>query len=308
MIVDGDLISRCELFDEADIDAAMMRFDELSRRVPILKNAATRTRARVHDAYNRRDLDGFVVLHDADGGYEDRRKGLHDSGPVDQTYAHALWFVSPTSWRSEFEPVAIRGSRLALSRDKFRDTNEVDRPIAVETLMLAEVTDAGLQHHLVIFDPDDIDSAFDELDARYIAGEAAPHAQTWSVVAGAYAALNRRELPATTRDWVSIDHRRGASVASGDMATFLRTVRDLTPQVSIYIEAVHRLSDLGAVLTEEVRGKSQEGFDAEWREIILLGVDGDLINRLEVFDEADIDSALARFDELERPAADPNTP
>ncbi len=26
----GDLISRCEMFDEADIDAAIARFDELS--------------------------------------------------------------------------------------------------------------------------------------------------------------------------------------------------------------------------------------------------------------------------------------
>ena len=32
MTVDGDLISRCEFFDEADLDAALARFDELSRR------------------------------------------------------------------------------------------------------------------------------------------------------------------------------------------------------------------------------------------------------------------------------------
>jgi hypothetical protein len=30
MMRDGDLISRCELFDEADLDAALARFDELS--------------------------------------------------------------------------------------------------------------------------------------------------------------------------------------------------------------------------------------------------------------------------------------
>ena len=30
--VDGDLINRCELFDEADLDAALARFDELDRR------------------------------------------------------------------------------------------------------------------------------------------------------------------------------------------------------------------------------------------------------------------------------------
>ena len=40
---------------------------------------------------------------------------------------------------------------------------------------------------VVMFDLDDIDAAFAELDARYLAGEAAPHAHTWSVVTGTYA-------------------------------------------------------------------------------------------------------------------------
>ena len=34
----------------------------------------------------------------------------------------------------------------------------------------------------LVFDPDDIDAAFAELDARYLAGEAAPHAHTWRVI------------------------------------------------------------------------------------------------------------------------------
>ena len=41
----------------------------------------------------------------------------------------------------------------------------------------------------VAFDPDDIDAAFEELDARYLAGEAAAHAHTWSAIAQAYAAV-----------------------------------------------------------------------------------------------------------------------
>ena len=50
-----------------------------------------------------------------------------------------------------------------------------------------------------MFDPDDIDAAFEELDARYLAGEAAAYAHTWSVITEAYAALNRRELPRRRR-------------------------------------------------------------------------------------------------------------
>ena len=101
----------------------------------------------------------------------------------------------------------------------------------------------------VAFDPDDIDAAFAELDARYLAGEAAAHAHTWSVIAGAYAAVNRHELPQVTPDWVNIDHRRGVAFAPGDMTAYIRAALDDTPDLSIYLEAVHRLSDLGAVVT-----------------------------------------------------------
>ena len=40
--VDGDLISRCELFDEADLDTALAKFEQLNRPAPPLENAATR--------------------------------------------------------------------------------------------------------------------------------------------------------------------------------------------------------------------------------------------------------------------------
>ena len=52
---------------------------------------------------------------------------------------------------------------------------------------------------LVVFDLDDFDAAIAELDARYLAGEAAAHAHTWSVIAEAYAAINRHELPRQRR-------------------------------------------------------------------------------------------------------------
>ncbi len=82
------------------------------------------------------------------------------------------------------------------------------------------------------------------------------------------------------------------------MVASLRAAWELAPQATIYIEAVHRLSNLGAVVTHAAYGTSHEGFDAEWREISLLTVEGDRISRCEVFDEADIDAALARFEEL----------
>ncbi len=82
------------------------------------------------------------------------------------------------------------------------------------------------------------------------------------------------------------------------MTEYIRAIWDLTPDLKIHIEAVHRLSSLGAVVTHAGHGTSQEGFDAEWRAIDLLTVEGDLISGCEIFDEADLDAALARFEEL----------
>src|ERR1700748_2270165 len=89
------------------------------------------------------------------------------------------------------------------------------------------------------------------------------------------AAFNRHEMPAT--DWVTIDHRRLITADTSDQSTLIREVWNITPNLSIHIEAVHRLSSVGAVVTRELRGTSQEGFDAEWRMIPLLTVEDDRI-------------------------------
>ena len=150
-----------------------------------------------------------------------------------------------------------------------------------------------------MFDPEDVDAAFEELEARYLAGEAAAHFQAWSAITKSYAAVNRHEMPPTTPDWVNADHRRAIGFAPGDLKAYLRTTfDDLLPDIHVHVEIVHRLSDYGAVVTRFGRGTSSEGFLAEWREIGLSTVRGDRIERSEMFDETDLDAALARFDEL----------
>ena len=65
---------------------------------------------------------------------------------------------------------------------------------------------------------------------------------------------------------------------------------------------MHRLSDLGAVVTYAAHGVSHQGFDAEWQGVNVVTVDGEMVNRIEFFDEADLDAAIARFDQLSQPA------
>ena len=149
-----------------------------------------------------------------------------------------------------------------------------------------------------MFDPDDIDAAFAELDARYLAGEAAAHSHTWSVISQAYAALNRRALPATTPDWANVDHRHFGTIEPNALTPNIRAFWDITSEARIDVATVHRLTNLGAVVAHATHATSQEGVEVESGEIIILMVDGDLLSRCEIFNEADLDAALARFEEL----------
>ena len=191
--------------------------------------------------------------------------------------------------------IATRGERLVLSR-------ACSKAFQTEVLNIVEIDADERIAAFVTFDLDAIDAAFEELDARYLAGEAADHSQVWSAVAQGYAALNRKEVPSTTSDWVTVDHRVRETFEAGDLTDYIRSGWDIAPDVKMYIEAVHRLSNLGAVVTHAAYGTSPEGFDAEWRMVGLLVFGGDDMNRCELFEEADLDAALARFEELNRPA------
>src|SRR6202000_706207 len=115
--VDGDLMNRCEMFDEEGLDAALARFEELNRPVRPLENDATRIWALLVEAFNQRDLEGYLALGDSGLRYEDRRRGMRDDseGAAEQRRAVlALFGATPSSTHRAAEPIAVRGCRLAL--------------------------------------------------------------------------------------------------------------------------------------------------------------------------------------------------
>ena len=199
-------------------------------------------------------------------------------------------------------PIATRGGRLVLTRARYSRSDEQPEALTSISYSIVEIDTDERIAAVVMFDLDDFDAAIAELEARYVAGEAAAHARTWSVIMQGYASLNRRELPSTTPDWVNIDHRRGATFAPGDNPALLSAARNVTSDRATSSRRCIGWSDLGAVVTHVANGTSREGFHAEWRVISVLTVDGDLVSRCEVFDEADFDAAIARFDQLSRPA------
>jgi hypothetical protein len=298
---DGDLISRCELFDEADLDAALARFEDLQPQARRLESAATRLLNRYLEIQMARDWDAMAEMLADDYRADDRRHvvggGAHGrGGEIANARASADVGVADLT----ATVIAIRGERLTLSRFRYSGRDHGLETFVVELLVVGESNVHGRVAATVAYDTDDIDAAFDELEARYLAGEAAAHAHTWSDITQAYAAVNRHEMPPTTPDWVNIDYRRGRAFAPGDLEAYLHATWELAPDVNVYVEAVHRLGNLGGVVTHCAHGSSREGFDAEWREVILLTFEAGRVNHFEVFDEADLDGALARFDELDR--------
>ncbi|OBK46769.1 BTAD domain-containing putative transcriptional regulator [Mycobacterium sp. 1081908.1] len=305
LTVDGELISRAELFDEADLDAALARFDELEQKAQRrLENAASQAYERFRTYFAARDWVAMAELLTADTAVDDHRRVVNAETRRgrDVEIANMRAFADIGVKTSTATIIATRGERLVLSRTCISSEDHQPGGFRIEMLIIVETSTDNRILARVAYDPEDIDAAFAELDARYLAGEAAAHARTWTVLMQAYAALNRHEMPSTTPDWVNVDHRRGASFASGEMFALLDAAWNLTTDLRHSIEAVHRLNDLGAVVTNASRETSQEGFDAEWRVITVVTVEGDMLSRCEVFDEADVDTAIARFEQLNQQA------
>jgi hypothetical protein len=299
LMFEGDLISRAELFDEADLDAALARFDELQPQARRLENAATRLLTRYLEKQLARDWDAMAEMLTDDYQNDDRRHVVSSGaygreGEIANARASADLGVEDVT----ATVIATRGERLYLSRFRYSGRDHGLETFVVELLVVGESNVDGRGAATVGYDLEDVDAAFAEVDARYLTGEAADHAEIWSAMTQAYAAINRHELPPTTPDWVNIDHRRALAFVPGDLPAYLNATWELAPDFSVYVEAVHRLSNLGGVVTHCARGSSQDGFDAEWREVTLLIFKGDLISRAEFFEEAELEAALARFDEL----------
>ena len=302
LTVEGDLINRLEVFDEADLAAALARFDELHPKARGLVNAASQAVERYFAYFAARDWVALTKVLADDIINDDRRRvansGVRHGRDAEIASLRAVADAGYTYMTSVV--IAARGERLILARASTGEGGS--REFLSEGLGVVEINSDNQIATMIVFDLDDFEAALEELDSRYLAGEAAPYADTWPVVVGTYASIRRREFPALAADCVSVDHRRAAAFASDELAAYIRAGWEIDQDIRPYVEAVHRLDSPGAVVSYAAHGTSHEGFEGEWREIALVTVEGDMVNRCELFDAADLDAAIVRFDQLSRPA------
>ena len=266
--VSGDLVNRVEVFDEADLDAALTRFEELQPHAPRLENAASQVTERFQAHFAARDWAAMGEIL-ADGFSSDDRRRVVGAGVRDGRQAEIADMAATADLgvtHATSTVLATRGGRLALMRGSFTNRDQGPEPFLSEALGIVEIDGYERIVAFVTFDLDDFDAAIAELDARFLAGEAAAHAHTWSVITGCFAALSRHELPATTPDLIDIDHRRGTAFASGELLRYLRAGWELNQSTRAYVAEVHRLNDFGAVVTHAADLTSREGLEAEWRD------------------------------------------
>ena len=119
LTVDGDLISRCELFDETDLDAAIARFEELHPRAR-LENAASRVDHQLFALFVERRWDGDGRAICRRSSADDRRQGLRRLSTDRATQINNVRAIADLGVADITQtPLALRGSRLCLSHVQY---------------------------------------------------------------------------------------------------------------------------------------------------------------------------------------------
>ena len=198
--VEGGLINRAEFFDER-IWMPRWRSSTLSRPAPSLENAASQVAKRFRKHFAAGSWDGMaarVAMTSHRRSSSGSGRGSSDrSGSPDHEHASDRRAIQREydvdGHRSPWEPSCPFALRLFGTRSKVRCFSQRyalhHRDRRCSTRIVAPPSRST---------PDDFEAAIAELDARYLAGEAAAHAHTWSSVIHprGHAILNRRELPA----------------------------------------------------------------------------------------------------------------
>jgi class 3 adenylate cyclase/ketosteroid isomerase-like protein/tetratricopeptide (TPR) repeat protein len=267
-------------------------------RPAALRNAATDVFARRAVALTAGDRAGLAALSSDEYVFDDRRAvvgaGRNDAGVM----VAATREMMAEGTRSDGETIAVRGERLALIRSSTR-TGPEDEHYARDSLLVLEVGPEARARAAVIFDPEDLDAAVEELDRRYIAGEGAPYGRVVAATVEWNAAWD-------SGDWDTIragcspgavftDHRPGSFGAQTVEGLIVTVQQAFAPGSRLTMPIIHE-ARTDALLFEIVRsGLAPDGSAVEWscQALIRMGYTG--IERADIFPGDALDDARAAF-------------
>jgi hypothetical protein len=293
-IIEAGRLVRYERYADSALDDALARFEELTRGERPLENTCTRFMAHRKDLMERGEWDRVRSLMSDEFVSENRMA----HALIDRTMdAHAEVRASRVAFESggrtlDDSIVATRGDRLVLRRFVFGGARGEDVSLRVNGLD----TDGKFAFQ-VVFDPEDEDAAYAELDARYVADEGRPHAAVLSLIFRGVDAFNRRDENALASDVVYVDHRP-LHAAETDAAVWQRAVVASVPDQVARIIAVHRATAAGAVVTIEGNGRSTDDVAVQVLTTNVYRVSDGQVTHWERYEGRALEVALARFDEL----------
>ena len=304
----SDRVDRIEWFDLEDWDAALARFDELSApptdpRNPRVENSVTlgrsawgamirngrfdEARARlgkfVAEGAVRVDRRSTVAAPDADGpGVVDSLQALYELGMVEVAA----------------DPIAVRGETLALYRQVFRSAGGDE----LVFLTLQENDAENRAAFIANYEEGQFAAAVEELDARYVAGEGAEHAERLNALNAVLRGMEHRDPGALAEHFrpdASVGDRRRLSWPTTDAQGFAEQLRSYDDLDQTYLIRTVQFSGQASLVTIENGGADADGREFVW--VFHMVGQRDPTGRatgLEMFDEDDWDAAVTRFDEL----------
>jgi DNA-binding SARP family transcriptional activator/tetratricopeptide (TPR) repeat protein len=294
------LIHRSEIYDTDRIDDALSRFEQLTQQPADddLTNEATRFLTRFRRAMLSGDWPTLEELTTENVILDDRRAILgHQTEGREAVLAE--WHSTLQAGVTELSivPMATRGRLLSLSR-----TTAGGSRGSVEVLGLQEVADDCRVKCTVVFDIDDQDAAFAELDRRYLAGEGAPFAETLVPILDLVTVYNRQDWARCREllwdDFRVIDHSPAPSGFARDgpdeFITSLREMFDFATTASRML-AVHSVQHGALLAWTQTTASTKEGVDAAWPRLSLGICREGKIAQLELFPFDRLDFAVSRF-------------
>jgi len=307
---DDGRLARVDCYEAELAAEALARFAELapaSAASDHFTNAATATVRTLIDSVVAHAWTRYTQLLADDFRMFDRRRVVQLEMDRARLIAFAREIADGRAIRARAELVATRGERLALTRLTFEFEGGDVGPSEVAFLLLTEVNDQGRIVTGVRWDPEDLDAARGELDARFEAGEATAQQPSWDVMRGFVRAIARRDFAAVAalcaESMVEYDHRslavlgttRGAEAWAQNFTVLAELSADTAYRADHFRAGARGFHSHGAWHGTRAGGPYEIPLNA----VIELDERGRIV-RADIYDDDGIEAALARFAELAR--------
>ncbi|MEX1009019.1 MAG: nuclear transport factor 2 family protein, partial [Acidimicrobiia bacterium] len=290
-------------YDPPDHDAARARFDQLAAtdpRTPHIHNAALQVFARADWLLGHGEAAaGYALMADDVVGTFRRRAVSSPPTSGREEFERVIRSMRETFPRATYEPVAVRGDRLALVRINML----TDAGFEVPHLGLYEIDEAELISRVVTFDDSDLVGALEELEQRHreLSGDTYTHAE--QSFAERSIAYQRGDLDTMltflSQHYQVVDHTP-VGFGTADAAGLRAQIAAWDPQVpTVVIQAKRYVSERAILEAIAHRGTTDDGSDYVWENATVACFDA---NGLVVADHSfpieQWDEAVALFDEL----------